>query len=154
MRGNPAGLVYGTIAVGALLAAESARRETYAKTVSSVAITLLIYWLAHSYAEYTGDRLDKSEPFRLGDFGRKGIEELSVLAGSAIPLLVLFIAWATGAGLGTAITEAIWTSAAMIVIIELVVGFRAELTGRELVMQTAFGALLGLLVILLRVILH
>jgi len=54
---NPAGLIYGTIAVAALLAAESARRETYVETVGAVLITLLLYWLAHSYAGFTGERV-------------------------------------------------------------------------------------------------
>src|ERR1035441_8833725 len=49
MPTNPGRLVYGTIAVGALLAAESARQETYVETVFAVAITLLLYWLAHSF---------------------------------------------------------------------------------------------------------
>ena len=44
MPTNPGRLVYGTIAVGALLAAESARQETYVETVFAVAITLLLYW--------------------------------------------------------------------------------------------------------------
>ena len=34
---NPGGLVYGTILVATLLAAESPKRETYAKTVAAVA---------------------------------------------------------------------------------------------------------------------
>ena len=40
------------------------------------------------------------------------------------------------------------------VVLELVIGIRAELTGHELVRQTAVGAVLGLLVIALRVLLH
>ena len=54
MPTNPAGLVYGTIAVGALLAAESARQETYTRTIIAVAIALILYWLSYSYAEFTG----------------------------------------------------------------------------------------------------
>jgi len=66
----------------------------------------------------------------------------------------LLIFWSGGAHLSTAVSAAIWTSAAMIVIIELVIGVRAQLSGRDLVLQTAFGALLGLLVLALRVVLH
>lgn len=45
---NPGDAIYGAIAVGVLLAAETPRRETYARTVAAVTITLLLYWLAHS----------------------------------------------------------------------------------------------------------
>jgi len=66
----------------------------------------------------------------------------------------LLIFWAAGAQLSAAVSAAIWTSAVMIVIIELVIGVRAQLSGRDLVLQTAFGAMLGLLVLALRVVLH
>jgi hypothetical protein len=154
MSPSPAGLVYGTIAIGALLAAETARSETYAKSVIAVVITLLLYWLAYSYAEFTGRRLERGEPFAFADLAVAAMKELSVLIGASVPLLVLVIFWASGAALRSAVSAAIWTSAGMILIIELVIGIRAGLRGRELVMQTAFGALLGLLVIALRVVLH
>jgi hypothetical protein len=154
MPPSPAGLVYGTIAIGALLTAESAQSETYAKSVVAVVITLLLYWLAYSYAEFTGQRLEKGEPFEFGELATAAVKELSVLIGASIPLLVLLIFWAAGARLATAVSAAIWTSAAMIVIIEFVVGLRAKLTGRQLIIQTAFGAFLGLLVLTLRIVLH
>jgi len=154
MSPSPAGLVYGTIAIGALLTAESARSETYAKSVVAVVITLLLYWLAYSYAEFTGQRLQKGEPFEFGELAAAAVKELSVLIGASVPLFVLLIFWAGGAHLSTAVSAAIWTSAAMIVIIELVIGVRAQLSGRDLVLQTVFGALLGLLVLALRVVLH
>src|ERR1019366_2743617 len=53
MPGNTWGLVYGTIAIGALLAAETAQSETYIETVGGVLIALVIYWLAHAYSEFT-----------------------------------------------------------------------------------------------------
>ena len=71
-----------------------------------------------------------------------------------MPFLVLMICWAFGASLYTAVTTAIWTSAAMVVAIEVLIGLRAELTGRQLVLQSAFGAFLGLLIIALRIVLH
>jgi hypothetical protein len=43
---------------------------------------------------------------------------------------------------------------AAIVVIEVTAGVRAELCGRELVIQTLVGAALGLLVLALRLALH
>jgi hypothetical protein len=154
MPANPGGLVYGTIAVAALLAAETARRGSYAKSVAAVAITLLLYWIARSYAEFTGQRLRKSEPFRLAGLAQAMARELSVLVGAAVPLVVLLVWWAAGAQLTTAVNAAIWTSALTILTIEVVSGLRAQLSGRDLIAQTALGAVLGLLVTALRVVLH
>lgn len=146
--------MYGTITVGALLAAESAKRETYAGTVGAVVIAMLLYWLAHAYSDFTEHRLEESQPLTLVGLTRTLAHELMILAGAAIPLLALLIGWAAGVGLTNAVTAAIWTSGAMIVVVELVAGLRAELTARALVAQTATGALLGLLVIALKLVLH
>lgn len=154
MPTNPAGLIYGTITVAALLAAESARQETYAKTVAAVGVTLVLYWLAHSYSQFTGQRIEESEQFTYAGLLRTAGDELTVLLGAAIPFAVLLVCWAAGAALTGAVTAAIWTSAAIVVAAEIVIGVRAELEGRDLIRQTAFGAMLGLLVIALRVLLH
>jgi hypothetical protein len=154
MLANPAALVYGTIAVAALLAAESAQRETYGGTVGAVLVTLFLYWFAYSYAEFTGQRLQHSERFTFAGIARMMRHELPVLIGAIVPLAVLLIWWAAGAHLVAAVTAAVWTSAGTIVAIEVMVGLRLRLRGRELVAQTALGAMLGLLVVALRVLLH
>jgi hypothetical protein len=59
-----------------------------------------------------------------------------------------------GTALSPAVTVAVWTAVAMIVATEVLLGVRAELTGRQLVIQTGMGVLLGLLVVALRVLLH
>src|ERR1700756_2493269 len=61
MRLNAGGLVYGTIIVATLLAAESARSETYGKTVGAVALAMLTYWLRVSYSPYSGGGLAEGE---------------------------------------------------------------------------------------------
>jgi len=151
---NPGGLVYGTILVATLLAAESAKRETYAKTVAAVVVALLVYWLAISYAAFTGERAERGEPFAYSALWRTASHELAVLYGASVPLLVLLVFWVAGVTLSAAVSAAIWTAAAMIVATEVVIGVRAELEGRELIVQTGFGVVLGLLVIALRVLLH
>jgi hypothetical protein len=154
MSTNPGGAVYGTITVGALLAAESAQHETYLETITAVVVALVLYWIAHAYAGFAGGRLKDGEPITLEGLGRAMVHELGLLTGAATPLLALVVFDLAGASLGTAITAGIWTAAAMVVVIELVAGIRAELTGRELVGQTALGALLGCLVIVVHLILH
>ena len=151
---NPAGLVYGTVTVATLLAAEGPRRETYPATAAAVGLTMVLYWLAHSYAEYTGERIRASGDFAFGAFIGSARHELSVLYGAAVPLVVLIGCWVAGAPLSTGVLAGLWASVASIVVIELAAGLRAELSAADLVKQTAFGALLGVGVLLLRVVLH
>jgi hypothetical protein len=154
MAPSPGALILGTITIGALLAAESAQRETYGETVGAVVITMVLYWLAHSYADFAARRLRESKPLEFSELLSTMASELWILAGVAIPLLALLIGWAAGAALTTSVSVAIWTSAAMILVIEVVSGVRAGETGHELVLQTALGTVLGALVIVLRVVLH
>jgi hypothetical protein len=48
----------------------------------------------------------------------------------------------------------VWTSAGTIVLIEVVIAVRAGLPRRDVILNAALGGLLGLMVILLRLLLH
>jgi hypothetical protein len=154
MRANPAGAIYGTITVGALLAAETAQRETYAETIGALVLALLLYWLAHAYAASAAGRLQNEEPLTLAGLGKSLAHEVPILAGAAVPLLALIVFGVAGAKLSSAVTAAVWTSAGMIVLIEVIAAVRAGAEGRELVGQTAIGIALGGLVIAINALLH
>lgn len=118
---NPGDAIYGAIAVGALLAAETPRRETYAKTVAAVVITLLLYWLAHSYADLTGERLRSGARLTARGLLATMLRELPIL------LATLLICWIAGTGLSAAVLAAVWTSAGIVLAIELAAGLRGRL---------------------------
>ncbi len=149
-----AGLLYGTISVAALLAAESARTETYPKTVGAVGIMMILYWIAHSYSEFAAERMQEHEPFTYAGLLSNAARELTVLIGAAVPFTVLLICWVAGASLTLAVAAASWASAAIVIATEVVIGLRAQLTGREMIRQTVVGAFLGLLIVATRVLLH
>lgn len=154
MGRTPGSLVYGTILVSTLLAAESAKHETYARTVVAVVIALALYWLAIAYAEDVGRRSEAGEHFSLPVFARGAAHELPVIAGALAPLGVVLGCWAAGVSLETAVVAAVWAAAAIIAATELALGLRSHLEGADLVIQTAFGVLFGLGVVALRVLLH
>jgi hypothetical protein len=154
MPANAARVVYGTIVVAVLLAAESAERETYAETVIAVVIALLLYWFAHAYAESAAERIAERARLTVDELVRSMVHESPIILGAAVPLVPLLIWWAVGASLTSAVSAAIWTAAGVIVIYELIAGLRAELTGKELIVQVAVGAALGVLVIVVKIVLH
>jgi hypothetical protein len=154
MRLHAGPAVYGTITVGAILAAESAASETYVDTVGAASVAILLVWLAGAYSDFTEDRLELRKGFTLAGFGRALASEVTIIAAAAIPLLELVVFWVAGVKLTSGVTAAVWTSAAMVVIVELAVGFRAGLRGRQLAAHASFGAVFGLLIIALKLILH
>lgn len=154
MRANAGPAVYGIITVGAILAAESAKSETYADTVGAVAVAILVVWLAGAYSEFTEDRLELRKAFTVSGFRRALGHEVMILVAAAIPLVELILCWVAGVSLPSGVTAAVWTTAGMVVIVELLVGLRARLRGRQLAAHTALGALFGLLIIALKLILH
>jgi hypothetical protein len=152
---NPGGYVYGTILVATLLAAERATHDSYARVAERVAVALVLYWLAVSYAEYVGHRAQGAgEHFSPRGFMRLAVHELALLTGALGPLLAVLGCWAAGARLETGISIAVWSAAAVILATEVALGVRSHLDGIDLVVQTAFGVLFGLLVIAMRVLLH
>ncbi len=154
MPANIARVVYGTIVVATLLAAESAQKETYLKTVIAVVIAIMLYWIAHSYAESASQRIETGSRLKARELADSMLHEAPILAGAAIPMLSLLVWWVAGATLANAVSAAIWTAAGMIVVFELIAGVRAKLTGAELIVQTLIGAALGCLVIALKLVLH
>jgi hypothetical protein len=151
---NLAAAIYGAITIGSVVAIESATSETYLETFVGALLLVLIYMLAHAYAESASGRLKKSEPLELPELRRTIKGQFPMIPGAAIPLAPLIICWAIGAPLQTGVTATVWTSAVSIVALELLAGIRAKRKGHELVAQVAFGTVLGVLILALRIVLH
>jgi hypothetical protein len=151
---NQARLIYGVLAIGALLAAESASRESYLDTVGSAVIALCLYWLAHAYADVLGHRLETHERLSTTVLWRALRDEATILKGAAPPLLALLLAWALGAPQSTGIEAALWTAVASLVAFELLAGIRAQASPGELVLEAGIGLTMGLAIIALKVVLH
>src|ERR1700742_5212031 len=85
--GNAAGVVYGVITIGALMAAESGRHERYLDLLASALVATLLYWLAHAYADLLGRRLATGEALTARSLGRALVHDWAIVRGAAIPLL-------------------------------------------------------------------
>jgi hypothetical protein len=151
---NPAVAVYGTITIGALLAAESSLRDTYAETVGAVTLALLVYWLAHAYSELLGNRLAAGARLTPARLGYALVRDWALVRGAGAPLLALLLAWALGASQETGATVGLWTCVASLLAFELLAGLRARARPAELALELSVGLAMGLGVIALRVILH
>ncbi|MFL6239278.1 MAG: hypothetical protein ACJ735_07315 [Actinomycetes bacterium] len=151
---NPSGVVYGTVVVGTLLAAENSRLETFAKLDEAVLVALTLYWLAHAYARFLGDRFEHPGRWSMRRLASTLWHEWALIRGALSPLVVLLVGWAVGVSLASTVTWALWSCAAALVTFELVAGMRARLRLRDLVLDAALGASMGAGILLLKVILH
>ncbi len=152
--GNAAGLVYGVITVGALMAAESGRHESYLDAFASAAFATLLYWLAHSYADLLGSRLETGERLTARSLGQALAHDWAIVRGAAIPLLALVIAWLVGASRESGVTAALRTAVVTVVVFELLAGIRAKSTPGELLLKGAVGVTMGLAILAVKGVLR
>lgn len=151
---NPAGAVYGTIAIGALLAAEGGLRESYLETIGAAVVAIALYWLAHSYAELLGGRIESGEHLTASALWSALRRDWTIVRGALAPLLVLLICWAADVELETGVRIAIWTVAASLVVFELLAGLHSKARPAELLLEACVGLAMGIGVLALRAILH
>ncbi|HLI58995.1 MAG TPA: hypothetical protein VKV21_04945 [Solirubrobacteraceae bacterium] len=154
MTDDPGAVVYGTMLAATLLAAETPGRETYAETAGAVAVAALVYWLAHAYSTFADHRARSGHGFALSGLRAALIDDIAVLAGAAIPLLVVLACWAAGASLMTGVWVAIGASIGTIVATEIALGLRSDHSGRELVVRTAVGVTVGVAILAVKLLLH
>jgi hypothetical protein len=151
---NPAGAVYGTVTAGALLAAESGLRDTYPETVGSLAIAVVLYWFAHSYADVLGLRLSRQGTLSWEELWHTFVQDWAIVRGAAAPMLAVVVAWAAGARQSTAVTAGVWAAVASLIAFELAAGVRSRAKAPEMVLQVTAGVTLGLGILALRALLH
>lgn len=153
-RVNPSGLIYGVLTVATVVAAEATKKETYPKLLIAATVALALYWLAHAYSAYWGLRIEHRGGGDVRGLLRAMVAEAPILIGAMGPGLVLLVAWAAGATLETGVTAALWCSVAEIVLLEILAGLYSRLSLRNLAVQTATGAVMGVGILVLRVVLH
>lgn len=153
-RSNPAGFIYGVLAIATVIAAESTRRETFAKLLAASGVTLVLYWVAHAYSHHWGSRLQEDSGWTIREVVDSLIQEVPILGGALLPALALAAAWAAGASGEAGVTAALWTAGIEIVALEILVAIRRRSKVRELAVQSGVGILLGLGILAIRVLLH
>jgi hypothetical protein len=151
---NPSGVVYGTIAVGAVLAAEAPRHETFASTLEATLVTLALYWFAHTYARLTGRRFDGQDHLGPRQIGRALAHEWAIVKGAATPIAVLVLCRLAHAGLETSVNAALWTSAGLLAGFEMLAAARGSGSATRRLAEAALGFLFGGGLLLLHLLLH
>lgn len=146
------GRVNGTIVTAGVLAVASAGEDPNAFDAGLYALaTVVVFWLAHGWAESLGRRAGEhpEHGFRHGL-----VHQLPVLESVVPPLLAIGIARLLGAGHEDAITWAAWVCVGELGLLGAAVAYRERRPPLRIASTAAGCAALGLLMILLKAIVH
>jgi hypothetical protein len=143
LGGNPAGVIFGTITVGAVLAGENAKGETVATSVEVALLVVALFWLVHAWSDDTGERIRQRRRLQWRPLLATLEHQASILRAVLVPVVVLGIAGLAGASDATALWVGTITCAVSLVLIELISALRNRLPVAQVLVETAAGAAFG-----------
>jgi hypothetical protein len=143
--------IYGTIISASVLAA--AHSDDAVAVALGVFITLLVYWLAERWSELIAGHLG-GEPLSWAYGRRVFVEGWPMVQASYGPMLVLIVAKLFGASTETAIDIALVVTIVVLAGLGTLVGLKARLPVWGIVSSAGFVAFLGVLLIVLKTLLH
>jgi len=149
---NTAAGIYGTIVAAGVMAA--AHASTAAAVIVGVAFTLVVYWAAERYARLVADRIHRDRPPTWAEVRaqlRSGWEMVTV---STLPLLVLALFALLGAQLGVAVLAGLLCSTLMLCLAGWEIGSGGRLSVLERGVLVAVAGGFGVLMIVLKSLLH
>jgi hypothetical protein len=89
-RRQPRAAIYGTIVASAVIATTAGGHESAELVLEAALATLLVFWLAHVYADFLGHRLRRARSdLRL--LASIMVQELSMLVAPALSILFLLL---------------------------------------------------------------
>ncbi|MBL7495945.1 hypothetical protein I6A84_39855 [Frankia sp. CNm7] len=151
---NPVGSIYGTILADSVLAVEARYQLLLRDLIYAELVTVVVYWLAHVYAEFLGAPPTVNRRAGLRRLADTMAHEWSLVTASFVPLLAVLLAAAAGASVHTAALAGMWTGVAALVLWGEIAGRHS---GRGAWTSLAYGlvsGMFGIALVLLRALLH
>ncbi len=145
--------IYGLIVSGAVMAA-AGEHGSVRDVAITVCVTVIIYWLAESYADVLGEQLAEARREtwpRARELLRQG---WPLVQASFIPLGVLLIAWAAGLSDSSAITAGLVANTVLLAALGWIASTRAGRSIPGRIGVSALAAAFGLVMIALKTLLH
>lgn len=154
LRSNPAGVIFGTITVGAVLAGENAKGETVGTSIEAALLVLALFWVVHAWSDDTGERIKQRRRLEWRPFAAALEHQASILRAILLPVGALVVAGIAGASDSTALWVATAACAASLVLIELVSAMYNRLPVTQVLVETAAGASFGCVLLVLHFLVH
>ena len=152
LAANPRGAIYGTIVATAVIAA-TAGHEPPAFILAATVTTLLVFWLAHVYADVLDHELGQAR-FDLKVVPAIMGRELSMLAAPALSILFLLLGALGLLDEGLAVRLALWNGVAQLVGWGIEVGRRRGQAWPAALLGGVINGAFGVVIVVLEALLH
>ena len=147
------GAITGTVVCAAVIAYGAGHLKSTAELCFAILGTVLVYWLAHLHAITVGSSLThRHHP--VVAFRHAVAATVPILGASILPLLVLLLCRLLGAEMRQAAWVALAATIGLLAVYSYLAGARGGLGIGGRIASACAGALLGVLVALLKVALH
>jgi len=153
LAANPRAAIYGTIVASAVIAATAAGGKSPALIMAATVATLLVFWLAHVYADFLdhGLRHGRSDLKVLGSIM---VQELSMLVAPALSILFLLLGALGVLEEALAVGLALWNGVVQLVGWGIDVGRRRGQAWPAALLTGLVNGAFGVVIVLLEVQLH
>ncbi len=146
--------LYGALVAGSVLAISSAKSDDGGSVFLATGLVNITYWLAHIYVDAVGGRFHDYA----NSTGRRLMyafrNNTGVLVGG-LPVMIVFAGGRLfGLDVATAAWTALWFTVAMLGAAGCLAAFRAGARKWPLIGETALAVAFGMVVILLKILLH
>src|SRR5262245_37884696 len=149
-----AGAIYGSIIATALIGALREADVTSKELTLDVAATMLIFWIAHTWAAIAGERIHLGHGLLFHRVKALGREEWPIVEAGFLPLLPLVLGWIGVLEFDTATWLAIAIGIGQLVLWGFVLGWRVYHTRLGAILAALGDGAVGLAIVLLEVWAH
>jgi hypothetical protein len=148
---DASGVIYGTMVTAGAIVAASEGAQSAVEVAATVVVTLLLYWVAHSYAEVLGNAQAVAPSWKVA--GRELALESRMVAACVLPLCVLLLTSLLGAGFELATTISLLATVGLLFIWGMLAARRAELSRAWAVASGGVYTVLGVAIVALKLVL-
>jgi hypothetical protein len=145
--------IYGVI-VGTAVMASVERGDTVGRLAVAVLVTLLVYWAAERYAHVMARRISLGRKHTRAELRRALSHGWELVTASFLPLLVLLGTHLLGADLSGSVLSALVCGTVLLGLSGWRVGREAHLGLVQRLLSAAFAGAIGIVMIVLKTILH
>ena len=153
-HGNPAEAIYGTLLAGVVLATKAHKGVSGASIFWSAIGALVLYWIAHVYADVIGEQVELHRRPTRGEIGHICIENWSRLRASLIPVIFFEIVRLARGSLDASVNSALWLTVGLLAAWGATAAYRSGARGVALAIESLVCGVLGVVVVLLKIVLH
>lgn len=151
---NANGALYGVVVAAAATTIVSAQPAKTRYVTSSIVLVLAVYSLAHLYAQVLAARMAAPDASLWRRLRVEAVHEAAVLEGG-LAVLACFVAFRLGGvGVSTSALAASWFTVALLAAIGYSIGRSLRATGLRLALEVTGPPAIGLLMIVLKTLLH